>query len=135
MRLSKESEYGLKGLVFLAQQPPGTVMLLRDVAAAQGLPQSFLAKIFRKFVQHGLVRSYRGKERGFALAKPPTAVPLKEVLHAVEGPDLYERCVFGNAHCGGDDPCPLHEAWSTVKPQFVELMERMTLAALTQEPA
>src|SRR5262245_41714190 len=117
MRLSKESEYGLKGLVFLAQQPPGTVMLLRDIAAAQGLPQSFLAKIFQKFVQHGLARSYRGKVRGFALAKPPTAVPLKEVLQAVEGPDLFERCIFWNEHCGGDDPCPLHGAWGQVKPQ------------------
>ena len=48
MKLSRESEYGIQGLIHLAQQPPGTVMQLATIAEAQGLPQSFLAKIFQK---------------------------------------------------------------------------------------
>ncbi len=130
MKLSKESEYGLEGLLFLAKQPPGTVMLLADIARAQGLPQSFLAKIFQKFVQHGLVRSYRGSRRGYALAKPPAAIPLKEVLEAVEGPDLFDRCIFWNNRCADVDPCLLHDRWKQIKPQFMEVIERTTVADL-----
>src|SRR3990170_8212936 len=59
MKLSRESEYGIQGLIHLAQQPSGTVMQLAAIAEAQGLPQSFLAKIFQKFSQYGLGRSFR----------------------------------------------------------------------------
>ncbi|MBI3990328.1 MAG: Rrf2 family transcriptional regulator [candidate division NC10 bacterium] len=130
MKLSRESEYGLEGLLFLAKQPPGTVMLLGDIAKAQGLPQSFLAKIFQKFVQHGLVRSFRGRRRGYAMAKPPTAIPLKEVLEAVEGPDLFDRCIFWNNRCADTDPCRLHDRWKQIKPQLMRMMERTTLEDL-----
>lgn len=130
MKLSRESEYGLEGLLFLAKQPPGTVMLLGDIAKAQGLPQSFLAKIFQKFVQHGLVRSYRGRRRGYALARPPTAIPLKKVLEAVEGPDLFDRCIFWTDRCADTNPCLLHNRWKQIKPQLMKMMERTTLKDL-----
>lgn len=130
MKLSKESEYGLEGLVFLAKQPPGTVMLLADIAKAQGLPQSFLAKIFQKFVQHGLVRSFRGRQRGYTLAKPPAEIPLKEVLEAIEGPDLFDRCIFWNNRCANANPCLLHDRWRQIKPQFMEAIEQTTVLDL-----
>ncbi|MBI4641158.1 MAG: Rrf2 family transcriptional regulator [Candidatus Tectomicrobia bacterium] len=130
MKLNKESEYGLKGLIFLASQPWGTVMLLSEIAKAQGLPQSFLAKIFQKFVQHGLVRSYRGKQRGYGLAKPLTAISLKEILEAVEGPDLFDRCLFWSKRCADTNPCQLHNYWKEIKPQLIGTMERMMLKDL-----
>lgn len=114
----------------MARQPPGTVMPLSDIAAAQGLPQSFLAKIFQKFVQHGIVRSYRGRQRGYALAKPPKEIRLKKVLEAVEGPDLFDRCIFWSNRCADQNPCLLHERWKQIKPQLMRMMERTTLRDL-----
>jgi Rrf2 family protein len=132
MKFSRESEYGLKGLLFLAQQPHGSILPLIEISQASGLPRSFLAKIFQKFVQHGLVRSQRGRQRGYALAKPSKEISLKEVLEAVEGPDLFERCIFWNDRCSNANPCPLHGGWGMVKPHFIELMEQTTLDDLAQ---
>ena len=56
MKFRRESKYGLTGLMYLAQQAPGQVIGLREIASHAGLPQGFLAKIFPKFVQHGLVK-------------------------------------------------------------------------------
>ncbi len=69
MKLYRESANGIEGLLALAAKPPRTVMLLSDIAAARGVPQSFLAKIFQKLIRHGVVRSFRGAFRGFALAR------------------------------------------------------------------
>lgn len=135
MRLSRESEYGLRALLFLAEQPADTVLPVFKIASASGLPRNFLAKIFQKLVQHGLVKSFRGATRGYALARPPTAISIREVLDALEGPGLFERCVFWGNRCGSDDPCPLHEGWRKVKPQLVTFLEETTLDGLARDRA
>jgi Rrf2 family protein len=138
MRLGRESEYGLNGLVTLAQEGDGAVMTLDAIANRHGLPRSFLAKIFVKFVQHGLVKSFRGAIRGYGLARSPGEITLREILETIEGPDLFERCLFCNRRCADLDPCPLHEGWNSVKSRFIELAEGttlLTLASANRAPA
>jgi len=135
MKLSRESEYGIQGLIHLAQQPAGTVMLLAAIAEAQELPQSFLAKIFQKFTQYGLVRSFRGATRGYTLSRPAGDITLKEVLEAIEGPGLFERCIFWSHRCAEDNPCILHEGWKQIKPKLTAMMEVTTLQDLVRRTA
>lgn len=132
MKFGRESEYGLKGLLFLAQQPSERILPLFEIAKASRLPQSFLAKIFQKFVQHRLVKSFRGAVRGYALARPPREISIRELLEAIEGPGLFDRCIFWNDQCGDTDPCPLHDGWKKVKPQFLEFLKQTTLEDLSQ---
>lgn len=133
MKFRRESRHGLKGLIFLAQQPPGVVVTLHEIAAQQGLPQGFLAKIFPKFVQHGLVKSYRGSTRGYALARSPEEIKLREILEAVEGPFVVEQCFFGEERCNVTDPCPVHCRWREVRPIIKEVLESTTLRELSSK--
>jgi DNA-binding IscR family transcriptional regulator len=69
--------------------------------------------------------------RGYALARRPKEIKVKEILLAIEGPDLFERCIFWSDRCSDPNPCPLHHEWKQVKQQLVGgLMERTTLADL-----
>jgi Rrf2 family protein len=135
MKLSRESEYGIQGLIHLAQQPAGTILQLAAIAEAQRLPQSFLAKIFQKFTQYGLVRSFRGATRGYTLSRPPSDISLREVLEAVEGPELFAHCIFWSHHCADSNPCILHEGWSQIKPKLTAMMEVTTLQDLVRRAA
>lgn len=130
MRFSRESEYGLAGLRVLARQPAGTIMLLRDIAAAGALPERFLAKIFHKLVRHRVVRSHRGAVRGYSLARAPAAISLREVLEAIEGPGLFDRCVFWPAPCSQPELCCLHEQWAAIRPTFAQALQTTTLERL-----
>ncbi len=132
MHLSRESEYGLKALIYLAQQPPATVLTLHQIAEASDLPVGFLAKTFQKLVRHGLVESFRGRRRGYCLARDASKVPLRELLEAIEGPDLTQRCVFWGRRCGDSNPCLLHTGWREIKPHLTEFLEKMTLAMLAR---
>lgn len=127
MKLSKESQYGLAGVAFLASQPPGTIVQAGPLADAGGLPATFLAKTLRKLTRHGVLKSFRGRKRGYALARPAHEISVREVLEAIEGPDLFERCVFWSDACEDDSPCLLHETWKTVRPVMASLMERISL--------
>jgi Rrf2 family iron-sulfur cluster assembly transcriptional regulator len=128
MKLNRESAYGIEGLLVMGTAPPGKVMLLSDIAASAGVPKTFLAKIYQKFTRHGIVRSFRGATRGYALARQPDEIKLKDILLAIEGPGLFERCIFWSERCSETNPCPLHNRWKQSSQQFIEaLMERTTL--------
>jgi Rrf2 family protein len=132
MHLSRESEYGLKAMIHLAQQPPATVLTLHQIAEAEELPSGFLAKTFQKLVRHGLVESFRGRQRGYRLAREASQISLRELLEAIEGPDLFQRCVFWGRRCGETSPCVLHGGWREVKPQLMAFFDATSLAALAQ---
>lgn len=135
MRLTKESEYALVSLAYLAAKPPGSVASLVDIARAEGLPAAFLAKTLRKLVVHGLVASHRGRQRGYRLARDPEQITVRDVLEATDGSDLFERCVFWGDGCSDRQPCPLHPLWVSVRPQIATAMDQTTLAALVARQA
>jgi len=133
MKLGRESAYAIEGLLVLAARPVGAPMILGDIADARGVPQSFLAKIFQKLARSGIVLSSRGAIRGYALARPPKQIKVKEIVLAIEGPDLFDRCIFWSDRCGDSDPCPMHFRWKRLKKRIIgELMERTTLADLAK---
>ncbi|HYM69928.1 MAG TPA: Rrf2 family transcriptional regulator [bacterium] len=127
MKLSRESEYGLAGLVRLAQLQPGAIVQLKDIARAQALPQMFLAKTFRKLTLYGVLISYRGRRRGYALARPPKQITVREIVESIEGRDILRRCIFWSNQCSDDHPCLLHPMWQAMRPQMTEALERLTL--------
>ncbi len=130
MKFRRESKYGLTGLMYLAQQPSGQVIGLKEIASHAGLPQGFLAKIFPKFVQHGLVKVYRGSTRGYCLAKSPEEIPLREILEAIEGPQVTSQCFFWGSECDLTNPCPVHCQWREIRPWIGQILERTTLKDL-----
>ena len=132
MHLSRESEYGLKAMIYLAQQPPATVLTLQQIAEGRELPGGFLAKTLQKLARHGLLQSFRGRRRGYSLARDPSEIRLRELLEAIEGPDLFNRCLFWGRRCGDSNPCLLHEGWREIKPYLIEFLEGMTLAVLAR---
>lgn len=127
VRLSRESEYGLEGLRVLARQPRGTAMLLEEIAEAGQLPPHFLAQIFQKLRRHRVVVSHRGAVRGYSLARPADQITLREIFEAIEGPDLFERCVFWPGHCGDQHPCCLHTRWVMIRQNLKEMIDGTTL--------
>ena len=127
MRVTKESEYALRGLAVLANNPFGEVTSLARIAEEQGLPPSFLAKIFQKLARHGLLLAARGPGSGYSLSRPAESITLKEILESVEGPELFEHCMLWSGH-GEDNPCPLHEHLKTVLPALIACLDAITLA-------
>ena len=136
MKLGRQSLYAIEGLLVLAAKPFGTVMLLRDIARSRQVPESFLAKIFQKLTRDGLVVSSRGAIRGYALARKPKDIKTKDIFLAVEGADLFDRCIFWSDRCADSNPCPMHSRWKKIRERTIgDLMERTTLADLVRDAA
>lgn len=72
--LSKKAKYGLKALLFLADQPGDRTVLIADIAARERIPKKFLDMILLEMRNAGILSSRKGKGGGYALALPPERI-------------------------------------------------------------
>ncbi len=107
--------------------PSGSFASPAEIAEAQNLPPSFLAKIFQKLARHGLLTAGRGPGSGYALARPPASITLRQILESVEGPELFQHCMLWSGH-NEENPCPLHEHVKAFLPMLTARLEAITLA-------
>jgi Rrf2 family protein len=130
MELARSCHYAIRGLVFLAARPrEREPMLLRDIAEAIGAPEAFLSKIFQNLRAAGILRSYRGTSRGYALAKDPSEVSLYDVIVAAEGvASLHTDGAI--AQEGGE---PFASVWQEIEELIAERLRSTTIEALAAQ--
>lgn len=133
MELTRKGEYAIRGILYLARQPKGKLSLTGEIADASGVPKTFLAKILQDFTKVGLVNSFRGTGGGFTLARPPDSITLREVVEAVEGPVLPNRCLIGAGSCERDISCLVHPVWKRVRDEIVRILDGVTIEELARE--
>jgi Rrf2 family protein len=129
--ISKKGDYAIRGMVYLASQLPGRVVLVREIARAMDVPPLFLAKIFQQFTKLGLVKSFRGSGGGFLLGRPPQEITLCEIVEAVEGPIMPNRCVLSDGACSREKGCTVHPVWKKIQANVRETLGAVTLKDLS----
>ncbi len=134
MRLTRGTDYALRGMVSLAQDAPGHIALVSALALREGVPESYLAKIFQDLARSGIVHSHRGARGGFSLARPADTITLRQIIEAVEGPIALNTCLEGcNAEsCNRQDTCPVYPVLRAAQDQLIATLDGTTLAELAR---
>ena len=130
MHLMRATEYGIHGVLYLAMQPKGKVTILDEVAEAQRIPKSYLSKIFQVYTKAGILKSYRGAIKGFALAKPPEKINLKELIENFEGKLFADKCLLRREDCPRKVKCLISIKWREAVVAMNKVLERTTLSDL-----
>ena len=133
MVLSKACNYALRAVLYMAARDPGEFIPILEISESLGISFHFLTKTLQALTQKNILVSNRGPRGGVAFARPPESIALVEVILAIDGPDLFERCVLGLDYCGDDRPCPLHPQWRLVKQRMQDIFENTSLAAVSSE--
>jgi Rrf2 family protein len=127
LRVSAKADYAVRAAIELATAGDGPVKGER-IAQAQEIPLKFLENILIDLRHAGLVRSQRGAEGGYWLAKPAEEITLAEVVRAVEGPIANVRGrgpqdveYFGSAE-------KLRDVWIAVRANLRSVLEAVTIA-------
>jgi len=131
---NKETEYALRGLVYIKLQNlkgrrPGTVEIAKEIEA----PQFFTAKILQRIVRGGLLRSHKGKNGGFFFDESEPDLPLVKLISATEGDKSFSGCGFGLKHCDANNPCPLHEKFAPIRESLNKLIGEETVQSLAEK--
>ena len=134
MQVTRAGEYAIIGLLYLAKQPPERMVMIDEISEAEGVPKSFLAKIFQSLAKSGFVSSHRGQGGGFSLAKPAGAITLLQVLQCIEGVFALQKCVSEDPECVVSTTrmsnCTLCAVFTEAQNRVNEVFARTTLADL-----
>lgn len=130
MLLSRACTYGVRAVLFLATRTDSRPVLVKDIARRLGIPFHFLGKIVQEMVKAGVLVSYKGRNGGVALARPTDQIKVREVVEAIDGPDLLKGCVLGLPECSGDYPCPLHGKWSGIRGEIETMLSERSVAEM-----
>jgi len=120
-------------MIRLAKLPTGAVVQVSEIAAAEGLPESYLAKLFQDLARGGIVRSHRGARGGFALARPASQITLRQLVEAVDGPIYLQRCLAPWEHCDKQDCCALYPILAQAQAELIARLDGTTLHALADD--
>ena len=131
MRVSAKADYALRAVIELAAAGEGPVKGER-IAQAQEIPLKFLENILLELRHAGIVRSQRGVEGGYWLARPAEEVSLAEVIRAVEGPIANVRGVGPQDVEYGGAAGRLREVWIAVRASLRSVLEETTIADLAR---
>jgi len=102
------------------------------LATAQGIPQNFLENILTELRRSGLVRTRRGAEGGYQLARPATEISVADVLRAVEGPLAAVQGVRPDELSYGGAAERLPEVWVALRASLRDVLEHVTLADIAR---
>ena len=130
MQITRRADYAVRTMIEVARIEDASVALTHEVAAKQGIPAPFLAKIVLALTRAGLLRSYRGSGGGITLARPADRITLLEVVEAVDGPIAVSSCVLWPEECIQSGSCPVHEIWCEARSLLVDRLKGTTLAEL-----
>jgi Rrf2 family protein len=140
MRLSKKGEYAVRALVeigFESHARPNALIQISTVATRTNIPEKFLEQILLALRNGGILKSKRGVEGGYSLAKAPESITLGEVIRLLDGPlapipcvslSAYERC-----SCPDEESCGLRIAMQQVRDAIAGILDNYPLSQLIQE--
>ena len=115
MHITLEADYAVRIVNCLAKHK--VRMDAKSLSGAKGVTLRFSLKILRKLVAEGIVRSYKGTQGGYELARPAGEISLGEVIEVVEGPITISRCVgVEGFKCsrGEDSFCQFNQTYSEI---------------------
>ncbi|MBV8966743.1 MAG: adenylyl-sulfate kinase [Mycobacteriaceae bacterium] len=128
MRISAKADYAVRAAIELAAAPDSKAVPAERIATSQGMPLNFLEHILSELRIAGLVRSQRGTDGGFRLAREPGLITIADIIRAVEGPLATVR---GGKPEEAEYPGPatqLPRVWIAVRKNLRSVVEHVTVA-------
>jgi Rrf2 family protein len=127
VQISAKSDYAIRALLQLAAHDQGLVKV-DVIVREQGLPRKFVEAIFGELRRDSIVRSQRGAEGGYALARPANEITLGAVIRAVDGPLAEVRGLRPHETAYVGVAAHLPDVWIAVRTSLRRVLDETTLA-------
>lgn len=132
--LSNASKYAVRAVLFLAEKSnENQKYSAKTIGNELDIPKSFIAKLLQQLAKAGLISSTKGPKGGFFLSKENLQNNTCQILHEIEGKDIFSHCFMGLSRCGDKNPCPVHHIVASFKDKLKSKFEQLTIEELSIE--
>jgi len=132
MKLSTKARYASRALIELGLQYGDCPVKLKDISASQDISLKYLEQVMFPLRVSGYVKTRKGSQGGYLLAKPPENITMLEIVECVEGPVSPVECVDDEALCNRAKICVTRETWISLKNVIRSELEKITLSKLIE---
>jgi Rrf2 family cysteine metabolism transcriptional repressor len=131
VKLSVKSDYAARAVFWLAQHyTDKAAHRVEEMASDQDIPSNYLVQILIELKSANIVRSVRGKEGGYLLARPPAEITLGDVLRCVHG-QVFDTPALGDTNC----PPELRHGWETLQKSLNDAADSINFQKLVEQSA
>jgi Rrf2 family protein len=139
LQVSQRAHYGLRAMTELARAYGRGPLSIAEIAAVEHLPAGYLEQLAMPLRRAGLIKGTRGAHGGYALARPPAAISVGDVIRALEGPVAPVECLYDEyppGSCIREPVCLSRPVWQRVKDSIDQVLDSISLEDLcgTAEP-
>ncbi len=133
--MSTKGHYGLKAMFDLALHYGTDPIPLKNVAERQSLSENYLEQLIAVLRRAGLVKSVRGAQGGYMLARDPAEIKVGEIIRVLEGPIAPLECVSEEepSVCEQSDCCMTRSVWEKVRDSIVDVLDSISLADMCRD--
>jgi Rrf2 family iron-responsive transcriptional regulator len=134
MRLTRQSNYAIRTLVYCAVNAPG-LSRIADIARAHSISELFLFKLIKPLVENGLLETVRGRKGGIRLGRPASEITLLDTIKLTEENFTMAECFEGgtDVNCPLADSCDLNGALREALGAFFEVLDSYSIADLADK--
>jgi Rrf2 family protein len=129
--LSMTCIYSIWAVLYLASVDDREYIPIREISEQMEIPFHFLTKILQLLAKADIVTSLRGAKGGVQLHGLSTEISLRDVIEAIDGPEIFTDCILGLEECNDENPCPLHDKWTGAKNEIKEMCEETSFHDLS----
>ena len=133
MLVPMKVDYGVRTLVYLAQQDDSEFTSTSDIARAQHIPEPYLLRICSELQKSGLIESRRGPQGGHKLAKAAVDISVRDVVNSVDYSLAPIDCVEEPDGCRLSGACSQRELWSDVEVMLLEHLSKVRISELKDQ--
>ena len=134
LRLSKKADYALMAVKHLAERQDQASCSAREIAEAYQIPLELLAKVLQRLVRARLLLSVQGTRGGYRLSRAPNAIPVAEVIQAVDGPLTVTACSDDDHDCEQYSKCSIRDPLWKIRGRILHALTSVSVADLNDEP-
>ncbi len=125
--VSAHARYALRALQYIARYPGKGYVPLSRIAEDEQISRKYLENIFTSLKRGGIVRSVRGPDGGYALARGPTEISLWDVMTAADGNIKTADCVDSPEVCERYDHCDYKDVWEELQNHIEDFLRSRTI--------
>lgn len=133
MKLSTKGKYGLKAMFELALSSNCEPVSLKYIAKQQSISDQYLEQIFSSLRKAGLVKSVRGAQGGYLIAKPIDEITVADILMVLEGGMAFTECLLDKDACENFDSCSTKYVWARIKESIEEVTKSISLKDMVDD--
>ena len=133
MRLTRQSSYAIRTLIYCAVNDPG-LSRVADIARAHAISELFLFKLIKPLVENGLLETVRGRHGGIRLGRPAEDITLLDTIKLTEENFAMAECFEGgDISCPLVDNCDVNSALREALGAFFDVLDGYTIADLASK--